>query len=94
MVKRMMRCPEVCQALGRCRSSLYADIAEGLLPAPVRIGKRCSGWPANEIEQIQAARIRGESDDGICALVAEIMAARADAGLKGSTFGLQPYRAE
>ena len=37
-------------------------------------------WPESEIAAINAARIRGESDDAIRALVSEIHAARATAG--------------
>lgn len=34
---------------GRSRSSIYRDVAEGRIPAPVRIGRRLY-WRENEIE--------------------------------------------
>jgi predicted DNA-binding transcriptional regulator AlpA len=35
---------------GRARSSLYADIAAGRLPRPIRLGRR-SYWPETEIDE-------------------------------------------
>ena len=40
------------------------------------MGPRCVGWPANEVEALNAARIAGKADDDIRALVLKLEAAR------------------
>lgn len=57
-------------------STWYAYIAQGLLPPPVKIGTRASGWLVSEIEAVKQARIIGKSNDEIKALVAQLVAAR------------------
>lgn len=61
---------------GRSRSAHYIDIQQGLFTKPVRLGARSVGWPAREVEAINAARIAGKSDDEIRQLVAALHAAR------------------
>ena len=63
-------------ARGRKKSAHYADIKNGTCTAPVALGARSVGWPAGEIEALNAARIAGKSDDDIRALVAKLHAAR------------------
>jgi prophage regulatory protein len=41
----MMRRHEVEIRVGLSRSTLYAMMAEGEFPQPVRLGKRAVGWP-------------------------------------------------
>ncbi|WP_038147714.1 helix-turn-helix transcriptional regulator [Thioclava atlantica] len=41
---RIFRRPDVERLVGLSRSTLYAMIAEGRFPKPVRIGKRAVGW--------------------------------------------------
>ena len=65
------------QVTGRRRASLYEDIAAGLMVPPVPIGIRAVGWPSDEIEAINAARIAGKSPDEIRELVAALVAQRA-----------------
>lgn len=53
------------------RPTIYRDIKRGTFPKPVKIG-RASAWPEREVQAIIAARIAGQSDDEIKALVADL----------------------
>lgn len=33
------------------RSTIYSYVKQGLFPAPVRVGVRCSRWSANQVMQ-------------------------------------------
>ena len=79
MIEVIYRIPQVVAARGVCRTQLYTDIANGLFTKPVRLGKRCSGWPESEVKALNAARIAGKSDDAIKALVRKLEADREDA---------------
>ena len=57
-------------------ASVYTAIHDGLFTVPVPIGQRAVGWPDHEVKAINQARIRGDSDDQIKALVAKLHAAR------------------
>ena len=57
-------------------ASVYAAIHDGLFTVPVPIGQRAVGWPDHEVKAINAARIRGDSEDKIKALVAKLHTAR------------------
>ena len=51
-------------------------ISQGLWTKPVSLGARAVGWPSDEVEAINAARIAGNTDDEIRVLVKELEAAR------------------
>jgi prophage regulatory protein len=72
----ILRLPAVLAATGFSRSTLYLRMTQGLWPKQVRLGARSIGWPAHEIEALNAARIAGRSDEAIQALVATLEAAR------------------
>lgn len=57
-------------------ASVYTAIHEGTFTVPVPIGQRAVGWPSSEVAAINTARIRGDSDDQIRALVAKLHTAR------------------
>lgn len=57
-------------------ASIYTAIHDGLFTVPVQIGQRAVGWPSHEVHEINTARIRGDSDDHIRALVNKLHAAR------------------
>ena len=61
---------------GYPRSTLYLRISQGLWTRPVKIGPRAVGWPADEVSGLNAARIAGQSDAEIRALVTQLEAAR------------------
>ncbi|PKO32968.1 MAG: transcriptional regulator [Betaproteobacteria bacterium HGW-Betaproteobacteria-9] len=71
---------EKCKAEAGYRShaSIYGLIREGLWTQPVKIGERSSGWPDDEVQAINAARIAGASDHQIRALVKQLHAKRAE----------------
>lgn len=46
---RILRRPEVQTRTGLSRSTIYAMIAEGTFPKPIRLGKRAVGWPESTI---------------------------------------------
>jgi len=49
MSNRIIRRPEVETLTGIPRSTLYAKIADGDFPAPVKIGRRAVGWLEEEV---------------------------------------------
>ncbi len=44
MTKAILRRPEVERITGLSRSTLYAMMADGSFPKPVKLGKRAVGW--------------------------------------------------
>jgi prophage regulatory protein len=61
---------------GYARSTIYQRMRQGLLPPPVRLGPQTVAWPADEIAAVNKARISGQGDDAIRALVSRLVAAR------------------
>ncbi|GAB1389287.1 MAG: hypothetical protein AMXMBFR78_04620 [Rubrivivax sp.] len=77
---RFERLCEVTRGNATSRTTVYADIAKGLFPRPVKIGVRAVAWPAHETEAVRAARLRGASESELRELVARLHAQRAGAG--------------
>jgi len=74
---RIIRKPELKEKMGLgSNSTVYAHVEEGTLTPPVKIGLRASGWPENEADAINAARIAGKSDKEIRELVETLVAKR------------------
>jgi prophage regulatory protein len=61
----------------KSHTSVYTDVARGLLTKPVRCGARSSGWPEYEVDAVTAYRIAGKSDDEIRELVVQLHSHRA-----------------
>jgi len=76
MTHSILRLPAVKASTGLSRSTLYLRIAQGVFPRPVSLGARAVGWPANEVEALNAARIAGKSESEIRDLVVKLEAAR------------------
>ncbi len=57
MSHHTLRLPQVINTTGLPRSSLYAKIAEGEFPAPIKLGQRSVGWSAAEVEAWIDSRI-------------------------------------
>jgi Predicted transcriptional regulator len=74
-----MKTPDTCAATGLKRPTLYEHMAKGLFPRPVKIAAKLAVWPKDEVAQINAARVRGATDDEIRALVIELTEARKSA---------------
>ena len=53
---RLLPLKEVMHATGVSRSSIYAWIAAGRFPKPVKIGTRRTGWKASAIREWLASR--------------------------------------
>jgi predicted DNA-binding transcriptional regulator AlpA len=52
-----MRLPQVVDATGETRSTIYKRIAEGEFPKPVKLGAKSVGWVEDEIAAYNEARI-------------------------------------
>jgi prophage regulatory protein len=69
MLQTILRLPAVTHQSGHSRSTLYLRISQGLWTKPVSLGGRSVGWPATEIDALNAARIAGKTDEEVKALV-------------------------
>ena len=69
----MLRVADVQKATGYPRTSVYQKIQEGLFPRAVSMGLRTAVWPKHEVEAIVSARMAGDGDEEIRALVKELM---------------------
>jgi len=58
MSNRIIRRPEVETITGIPRSTLYAKIASGDFPAPIKIGERAVGWLESEVHDWLGSRQR------------------------------------
>jgi prophage regulatory protein len=67
---------EMSKHTGCAHSTTYADVKAGLLPPPIKLGRRSSGWIAREVAAVQRARIAGVSEDEIRRLVAQLVEER------------------
>lgn len=81
----LLRRKQVEAQTGYSRSTIYLRIAQGLWTRPVSLGPRAVGWPAAEVDALNAARIAGKSDADIRDLVAVLHSARQSAGLVRSS---------
>ena len=79
MRRTILRITAVKLESGLSRSTIYQRIAEGLWTKPVSLGARAVGWPSDEVEAINAARIAGKTNEEIRTLVTKLEAARKDA---------------
>ena len=50
MTVRIYRRPDVEKLVGLSRSTLYAMMAEGNFPKPVKLGKRAVGWREADVQ--------------------------------------------
>ena len=78
-MKSFLRLPQVCDRTGKPKSTVYREVGDGLLPPPVRIGERASAWPDDEIDAVNCARLRGQTNNEIRHLVTELVNARLSA---------------
>lgn len=57
MSNKILRKPEVVEKTGLANSTLYAAIARGEFPAPLKLGVRASGWLESEVEAWLESRV-------------------------------------
>ena len=63
---RILRLTDVTQQTGLPRSSLYAKIADGTFPPPIKLSQRSVGWPVEDVHAWIDERIiesRGAKDE-------------------------------
>ena len=73
----ILRMPAVKVETGhKSHASMYNAINAGLFSKPVKIGERSVGWPSEEVQAINAARIAAKSDAEIRELVNRLHAKR------------------
>lgn len=61
--KKLLRLPDVKQATGLARSTIYALAAKGQFPKPVKLTPRVSAWDADAIDAWIVERI-GHAQEG------------------------------
>ena len=64
MCEKLLRLPEVMTQTGLRRAAIYARIAEGRFPSPVKIGTRAVAWLQSEIEAWIADRVTARDRRG------------------------------
>jgi prophage regulatory protein len=57
MLRKILRLPQVEEATGESRSTIYKRISEGEFPKPVKLGAKSVGWVEDEIAAYNEARI-------------------------------------
>ena len=67
----LLRMPRVIERTGKSRGAIYADIAEGTFPAPVKIGARAVAWPSNAIDRWIEGVMQGSSHDAVDRLLTD-----------------------
>lgn len=78
-VRRILRLRSTTERTGTGKTTHYEHIKKGLMTPPVAISERLCGWPEDEVEAINSARIAGWSDSQIRELVAELVSRRNEA---------------
>lgn len=81
MKRTILRLPAVKSESGLSRSTIYLRISQGLWTKPVSLGARAVGWPSDEVEAINSARIAGNTDEEIRVLVKKLETARKQSNL-------------
>ena len=51
MTNKILRLPEVMEATGLSRSSIYAFVKQSTFPPPIHIGVRARGWTSESIQE-------------------------------------------
>ncbi len=68
MADRILRRPEVEARTGLSRSTLYAQMADGAFPKPVRLGRRAVGWRETDIVAwLESRETTGAAQDDVVA---------------------------
>ncbi len=77
----MLRMPAVKKETGhRSHASIYSAIKDGLFTRPVSIGQRAVGWPSDEVEAINRAKIAEKSEAEIRELINRLHSKRVGLG--------------
>lgn len=63
-MKTCLRMPQVEAITGRKKPTIYADIAAGKFPRPIKIGARAVAWISTDIEKWLDERIAAKTAEG------------------------------
>lgn len=77
MMLELIKSAEARSSLGIGNTTFYEQLNAGLITPAVKLGVHSVAWPKHEIQAIVAARIAGESDEQIRALVKQLIEDRA-----------------
>jgi prophage regulatory protein len=55
--EKLLRLPEVCEAVAMRKGGIYKAIREHRFPAPIKLGKRAVAWPESAVQGWIADRI-------------------------------------
>ena len=72
----LLRISDVMYQMGLKKSAIYNMVNDGTLPQPVKMGKRTSVWPDNEVQAVIQAVIGNKSKDEMKLLVSCLMKQR------------------
>lgn len=75
-IDRLVRERERQEITGVTQSTWYEQIAAGLAPPPIKLGRSAAAYPHRELLALNAARIAGKSDQEIRKLVQRLVAER------------------
>lgn len=56
-MSKLIRLPQVVEVTHRSKPAIYADMAEGTFPKPIKIGVRAVAWLEEDIQRWIAQRI-------------------------------------
>lgn len=73
---QLIRRPEVLALTARSKSSLQLDEKAGIMPPPISIGGRAVAYIKHEVEAVIKARIEGQTNAQIKALVSALIKQR------------------
>jgi prophage regulatory protein len=72
----LLKLPAVLAMRAESRTTFYNKIKDGLVTPPVQLGANSVAWPEGEIVMLNEAKIAGQSDDEIRALVRKLVVQR------------------
>ena len=75
-MESLIRVKKVEDRTGLKKSMIYDFVGKGELCPPVKIGERAVAWIESEIDAINAARMAGQSNEEIRALVKNLILKR------------------
>ena len=63
--RRILRRDQVSELTGLARATIYAKVAAGTFPRPIRLGSRSVGWRLSDIDEWIAAPERRWDPDAV-----------------------------
>lgn len=75
-LNKLIRRNEVLDKIGRSKSSLQLDEKAGLFCPPISIGERAVAYIQTEVDTVIQARIEGQTQEQIKALIQELIKQR------------------